>query len=171
MVRTAASVCQHGLDRFACYITAVYTFRMPPRSQDIAEIVTAAHTLTRLAALETKNDAPATQWRALSVLDAEGPMRLGELARASRATQPGMTRLVGQLAEAGLVTREHDPADSRATVIGIADHGRESLAAWRIELRDALAPLFADLSDEEWAVLSRAAGILKSHITPTGAAR
>jgi DNA-binding MarR family transcriptional regulator len=139
-----------------------------PRAEDISEIVTAAHVLTRLAALETKNEAPSTQWRALSILQSDGPMRLGELARASRATQPGMTRLIGQLAEAGLVTRDHDPSDSRATVIEITDRGREDLAAWRVELRDALQPLFADLTDAEWATLSQAARILKSRTTPRG---
>ena len=142
-----------------------------PRAEDISEIVTAAHVLTRLAALETKNDAPSTQWRALSILQSDGAMRLGELAAASRATQPGMTRLIGQLAEAGLVCRDHDPSDSRATVISITARGGEELAAWRIELRDALAPLFADLSDEDWAVLSHAARILKSRTTLQGAAR
>jgi DNA-binding MarR family transcriptional regulator len=141
------------------------------RADDIFEIVTAAHVLTRLASLETRNDAPSTQWRALSILKSDGPMRLGELAKASRATQPGMTRLVGQLAEAGLVTRDQDPSDSRATVIAVTPLGRDELAAWRIELRDALAPLFADVSDDEWDVLAHAARILKAHTTPRGDTR
>jgi DNA-binding MarR family transcriptional regulator len=79
-----------------------------------------------------------------------------------------MTRLIGQLAEAGLVTRDHDPSDSRATVIEITDRGRADLAAWRVELRDALQPLFADLTDAEWDTLSHAARILKSRTTPRG---
>jgi len=141
------------------------------RADDIFELVTAAHALTRLATLQTRNDAPSTQWRALSILKSDGAMRLGELAKACRATQPGMTRLVGQLAEAGLVTREHDPSDSRATVIAITPLGLEELAAWRIELRDALAPLFADVSDDEWDVLAHAARILKAHTNPRGDTR
>ncbi|WP_308493701.1 MarR family winged helix-turn-helix transcriptional regulator [Microbacterium terrisoli] len=141
------------------------------RAQDIAEIVTAAHTLTRVAALETRNEAPAAQWRALSVLATGGPLRLGELATASRTTQPGMTRMVGQLVEAGHVRRDHDPADSRASVISITERGRAALAAWRIELRDALEPLFADLGDDDWAVLSRAAHILSSRTNPQGVTR
>jgi DNA-binding MarR family transcriptional regulator len=137
-----------------------------PRPQDIAEIVTAAHTLTRLAALETKNDAPAAQWRALSILQTEGPLRLGALATASRTTQPGMTRLVGQLVDSGLVARDNDPSDSRATVISITAAGADALAAWCIELRDALEPLFADLDDDDWAALSRVARILSSRTAP-----
>ena len=152
------------------YIPVVYTLAMPGAEQ-IAQIVTAAHTLTRLAAAQTKNDAPAAQWRALAALIADGPMRVGELAIAARTTQPGMTRLVGQLADAGLVAREHDPTDSRATVIRATPAGREALQAWRIQLRDALAPLFDDLDDEDWAALTRVARILSTRTVPQGAAR
>ncbi|UUT35472.1 MarR family winged helix-turn-helix transcriptional regulator [Microbacterium elymi] len=141
-----------------------------PRSHDIAEIVTAAHTLTRLAALQTKNDSPAAKWRALSVLSTDGPLRLGALATASRTTQPGMTKLVGAMEKEGLVRRDGDPSDSRATVISVTAQGRTALADWRLELRDALMPLFADLGDDEWATLSRAARILTSHTTLQGAA-
>jgi DNA-binding MarR family transcriptional regulator len=84
----------------------------------------------------------------------------------SRVTQPGMTRLVGQLADAGLIVREADPADSRASVIHITDAGATALAAWRVQLRDALEPHFADLSDEDWAALSRAARILAVKTAP-----
>ena len=81
-------------------------------AEDIEEIVVAAHALTRIAALETRNEAPAAQWRTLSILQNEGPQRLGELATLSRVTQPGMTRLVGQLA----ACRSHRPRErSRPT--------------------------------------------------------
>ena len=119
-------------------------------AEDIEQIVVAAHALTRIAALETRNEAPAAQWRTLSILQTEGPRRLGELAAMSRVTQPGMTRLVGQLADAGLIARESDPADSRASIIKITDAGARAIAAWRVQLRDALEPHFADLDEDDW---------------------
>jgi DNA-binding MarR family transcriptional regulator len=130
------------------------------RSQDIERIVVAAHALTRLAALETRNEAPAAQWRTLSILRTEGALRIGELASASRVTQPGMTRLVGQLADAGLVERSSDPDDSRVTVVAATPAGLRALDAWLVQLRDALEPRFSDLDDEDWAALSRVADIL-----------
>jgi DNA-binding MarR family transcriptional regulator len=139
------------------------------RAQDIEEIVVAAHALTRIAALETRNEAPAAQWRTLSILQNEGAQRLGELATFSRVTQPGMTRLVGQLESSGLVERGSDPTDSRATVIGITDAGARALAAWRIQLRDALEPHFADLSEDDWAALARTARILAAKTAPRAA--
>lgn len=141
------------------------------RVDDIENIVIAAHTLTRLAAVRTNNLAPATQWRALSILAKEGPMRLGTLATACRATQPGMTRLIGQMAQQGLVVRDSDPDDSRATVVSATGLGATAFAAWRVQLRDALAPFFSDLDDDDWAALSRVAAILSSRTSPAELAR
>lgn len=132
------------------------------RAEDIEQIVVAAHALTRLAAAQTRNEAPSAQWRALSVLCSEGPQRIGELARLARITQPGMTRLVTQLEELGLVVKTADAADSRASLVAATPAGESALAAWRVQLRAALEPLFDGLDDEDWAVLARAAGILSS---------
>lgn len=130
------------------------------RGDDIERIVVAAHALTRIAAVETRNHAPAAQWRTLSILRSEGALRIGELATASRVTQPGMTRLVSQLADAGLVERIPDPADSRATIVEATDAGIRALDAWLVQLRDAIEPRLADLDDEDWAALARVAAIL-----------
>ncbi len=135
------------------------------RAEDIERIVVAAHALTRIAALSTKNEAPVAQWRALTVLQHDGPQRIGELARASRTTQPGMTRLVGQLAEQGLVARGDDPDDFRATIVTLTESGGLALAAWREELLRALEPMFENLSDPEWAALEHASRILTSRAT------
>lgn len=142
------------------------------RSHDIERIVVAAQRLTRIAAAETHNEAPAAQWRTLSILRTEGPLRLGELATASRVTQPGMTRLVGQLADAGLVARISDPSDSRAIVVEVTPAGVQALEAWLVQLGEALAPRFADLDDADWAALTRAAEILSARVaSPAAAAR
>jgi len=130
------------------------------RAEDIERIVVAAHALTRVAALSTQNDAPAAQWRALSILQREGAQRVGDLARTSRTTQPGMTRLVGQLTDQGLVTRSADPDDSRATVVTITTAGSDAIDGWREQLGTSLQPLFEDLTEEEWSTLEHAARIL-----------
>ena len=141
------------------------------RADDIERIVIAAHTLTRIAALSTQNDAPSAQWRALSLLQQQGPLRVGDLARLARTTQPGMTRLVGQLVEQSLVTRTPDPDDSRATVVTLTGAGAAALEAWKTELGAALEPLFADLDQAEWAALEHAARILTERATDAAATR
>lgn len=129
-------------------------------TRDVEAIVIAAHTLTRIAALRIGDQTPSAQWRALSILRSEGPLRVGELARLGRTTQPGTTRLVAALAHEGLVERSADDEDSRATVVSITAAGRDALAAWRERLGSALEPLFDGLDDADWHTLSRAAQLL-----------
>ncbi|WP_406249910.1 MarR family winged helix-turn-helix transcriptional regulator [Microbacterium sp. M] len=133
------------------------------RADVIPSIVLSAHALARIAAQDAKNEAPSAQWRVLSILERDGGIRLGALAAAARTTQPGMTRLIGDLERAGLVSRSSDPADSRATVVDITPAGRTAVQEWRAEFRATLAPRFADLGDDDWATLSRAAEILMGH--------
>ncbi|WP_309066929.1 MarR family winged helix-turn-helix transcriptional regulator [Microbacterium sp.] len=129
----------------------------------IPAIVLASHALARIAAQDAGNDAPSAQWRVLSILERDGALRIGGLARAARTTQPGMTRLIGDLERAGLVARTADPADSRATLVTVTAKGLDAVRAWRAELRDTLAPRFAALGEDDWAALARAAEILAAH--------
>lgn len=133
------------------------------RDEIIPSIVISAHALARIAAKQANNDAPSAQWRVLSILERENGQRVGTLAAAGRTTQPGMTRLLGDLERAELVTRTADPEDSRATVVHITDAGLAALRGWRDEFRITLAPHFDDLDVVDWATLTRAAEILAAH--------
>ncbi len=103
----------------------VYTVGMQ-HGDDILRLVTGAHALTRVASLETRNEAPAAQWRTITLLRDHGPQRIGDLAALSRVTQPGMTRLVAQMADAGLLERGADDNDSRATVVSVEQAADQS---------------------------------------------
>jgi DNA-binding MarR family transcriptional regulator len=130
------------------------------REDDLLRLVVAAHALTRVAANETRNEAPSAQWRTLRILREHGPQRLGELATISRVSQPGMTRLIGQMVSAGLVSRDADPSDARVQIVGITDAGIDALDVWLDQLRGALAPHFTDLDDAGWAAIATAADAL-----------
>ncbi|WP_029263589.1 MULTISPECIES: MarR family winged helix-turn-helix transcriptional regulator [unclassified Microbacterium] len=133
------------------------------RTDVIASLVLSGYALGRIAAQDAGNDAPAAQWRVLSLLEQEGARRVGELAAAARTTQPGMTRLLGLLEREGLVLRSPDPDDSRAIVVDITPQGTAAVATWRAEFREILAPRFAALNDGDWSALTRAAEILAAH--------
>ena len=126
----------------------------------IIDLIVATNRLTRIAAVESGNTAPASQWRILSVLDSDGPQRVGTLATALRITQPAITQFVPQLEAQHLLTRGHDPHDARATLLTITDEGRIALNDWKSELGGAIAPLLGDLTDEDWAALERTATII-----------
>lgn len=127
---------------------------------DIETLIVAAHALTRIAALETASETPAAQWRTLTILRDHGPLRVGDVARLSRVTQPGMTRLVGQMAEQGLVEKSTDAADSRVSVVSVTPLGLEALQTWLLRLTSALAPHFDDLDEAEWQALRTTAAVL-----------
>lgn len=130
------------------------------REEDLLRLIVAAHAVTRLAAIETKNDTPAAQWRTLKLLRDHGPQRVGDLAVLSRVSQPGMTRLVGQLTHAGLVARDADSSDARVQVVSITAAGSRALDAWLHQLTDALAPHVAALDDTTWDAVAVAADAL-----------
>src|SRR5436190_23356704 len=54
----------------------------------------------------------------------EGPMRLRSLAQAKHADPSTVSRQAAQLVRAGLVSRQVDPADARASLFLITEQGR-----------------------------------------------
>jgi DNA-binding MarR family transcriptional regulator len=132
------------------------------RSDILESLLVSSTRLVRIAAQTTGSNTPQAVWRTLGILDSDGPMRVGELATASRVTQPGMTRVLATMIEEELVSRIADVADSRAWLIRITPKGRAALEAWRVQLAGALQPWFADLDQGEWAILERAVELMAS---------
>jgi len=132
------------------------------QTQTLESLIVSAHRLGRIAARSTGDGTPAAVWRTLSILETDGPMRIGALAVASRVTQPGITRLVNEMVADGLLTRSDDPSDLRSCIVSLTKHGHSALEAWRMRIAEELTPMFDGLDDDDWAVLSRAAAILAS---------
>ncbi|ALJ20039.1 MarR family winged helix-turn-helix transcriptional regulator [Microbacterium sp. No. 7] len=130
------------------------------REETLLRLIMSVHTLTRVASLETRNETPVAQWRTLALLRDHGPQRVGDLARLSRVTQPGMTRLAGHMIDAGLLKRSLDPGDARASVLSITPDGEAALVDWLDLLSSTVSPHFADLDDADWAALERVTEIL-----------
>jgi DNA-binding MarR family transcriptional regulator len=138
---------------------------MTSQPTDILEsLLTSTHRLTRIAAQETGRTTSPAVWRTLSILTTDGDLRVGDLARASRVSQPTMTKLVRGLADDELVKRIADTDDSRAWLIAITAKGTAALTEWRGQLADSLGELFADLDDDDWDVLERATRLLASRV-------
>jgi DNA-binding MarR family transcriptional regulator len=136
----------------------------------IESLLTSNHRLTRMAAQATGSTVSAAVWSSLSILNSDGPRRNGELARAARISQPGMTKLLANLIEDEWVYRIADVDDSRAWLIAITDKGRDALADWRTQLAEATRDIFRDLSETEWAALEKASTILALRLADTAVA-
>ncbi|WIM93359.1 MarR family transcriptional regulator [Actinoplanes oblitus] len=82
---------------------------------------------------------------ALSVLrrlaDA-GPGRVTDLAKLTRASQPGMTQLIGRMEKSGLVQRVPDPNDGRGVLVGVTQAGRDVVARTYTHYAQTLDRLF-----------------------------
>ncbi|WP_144710918.1 MarR family winged helix-turn-helix transcriptional regulator [Curtobacterium pusillum] len=138
----------------------------PNREQTLETLVVSVNRLIRSAAQATGNSTSSAVWRTLGILETDQPLRLGELAAASRVAQPTMTRLVASMLADGLVSRTVDPDDSRGQLIELTEAGRVRLAEWRATIASTVGPLFADLDDDEWDLLHHAATLIASR-TPT----
>ena len=130
------------------------------REQTLETLLVSVNRLIRSALQATGHTTSTAVWRTLGILEADDALRLGELARASRVSQPTMTRLVAGMTADGLVSRTVDPDDSRGQRIEITDTGRERLVAWRAALTSTVGPLFEDLTDDDWDILHDASALI-----------
>jgi DNA-binding MarR family transcriptional regulator len=118
------------------------------------------HLLRGVRRVDAQSGLPPAQLSALSVVVFGGPLSLGALAAAEQVRPPTMTRLVDSLEAAGLVTRETDPSDARAVLIGATPAGRRLLAEGRRRRVEALAERLLSLDADERAALHAAAPAL-----------
>ena len=130
------------------------------RAETIETLLVSVNRLIRTAVQSTGTTTSPAVWRTLGILETDQPLRVGELATASRVSQPTMTRLVSGMLDDGLVSRSVDPDDSRGQRIGITDAGRAHLLAWRATLTRTVGPVFADLDDDQWDVLHEASALI-----------
>ena len=139
------------------------------RTESLESLLVATNRVIRLAAQTTGSTVSSAVWTTLSVLESDGPHRVGDLARVARISQPGMTKVLHGLVEDEWVLRIADVEDSRAWLIAVTDKGRGALADWRTQLADATSEIFHDLTEAEWATLTNAAAILGARLNKKAA--
>jgi DNA-binding MarR family transcriptional regulator len=108
--------------------------------------------------LRQQGDEPLTpsQQSALIMIEARGPITLGDLAAAERVQPPTMTRIVAALAEQGFLERVADETDRRVARVEITSEGRKLLDRSRTRKTAYLAARLRRLSPEERDTVERA---------------
>src|SRR5438094_864576 len=96
------------------------------------------------------------QYNVLRIIDGEGPMAQGEIARRLLVSAPVITRQATALADAGLVERQPDVADRRSIRLALTAKGRRRVRAMRRELLAAAGELLAPLPEAQRAGLATA---------------
>jgi DNA-binding MarR family transcriptional regulator len=102
-----------------------------------------------------------TQLAALSTVERQGPLRLGDLAAAEGIAPSTLTRLVAVLEELGYVQRCADPKDARASTLAITELGHETLERLRAEGTALLTQSLLLLTEEQRAALAAAVPALE----------
>jgi DNA-binding MarR family transcriptional regulator len=100
-------------------------------------------------------DIAPSQFRALRVLKRHGVMRLSELADHLRIAARSATEVIDALEARGLVERRPDPADRRAILVEVTEHGISILDAVRAARGTEAERVFGRLSRADRAHLAR----------------
>jgi DNA-binding MarR family transcriptional regulator len=85
------------------------------------------------------------QLKVLFRLNAQGPAKVGALARALRVTLPTMTGILDRLVEQGLIRRDEDPGDRRLVISRLTDSGEELVDRLQAASRTRLTRVYEAL--------------------------
>ncbi|KAA0700525.1 MarR family transcriptional regulator [Neorhizobium sp. P12A] len=90
----------------------------------------------------------AGQYPFLGAIDRAGPLTIGELAESVGITQPGATRTLGQLTDAGLVEVRASEEDQRRKLVSLTDKGRALVERSRRDIWPVIEAAVRDLCGE-----------------------
>ncbi|MGW2488251.1 MarR family winged helix-turn-helix transcriptional regulator [Streptomyces sp. NPDC001606] len=99
---------------------------------------------------------PMAQVELLQVLGEHSPARISDLASRRRLAVSTVSGLIGQMITAGLVARDVDSADRRASVVTLTHAGREKLDAWTTAHERRIDAALAALDDTARAAIADA---------------
>lgn len=91
---------------------------------------------------------------------AEEPLRVSRIAANLGIRVPSATEQIIKLEQAGLVSRQPDPTDSRAVLVALTDHGRSEWETASRHRNERVAALLEQLDDAERATLAAALPII-----------
>jgi DNA-binding MarR family transcriptional regulator len=122
--------------------------------QDVAERLAAALTALHrqsasVASQLTKLGVDKSAFVLLGTLHMQGPMRAGALAEAVLADPSTISRQVAALVRDGLLQRQADPEDGRASVLAVTPSGAAVVETNRLRRTTAIAGMLAHWSPED----------------------
>ena len=134
---------------------AVFTEELPTRLR------LAIMRLARRLRQQAEPDMTPSMLSAMANIEYRQPVTLGHLAEAERVTPPTMSKIVGRLVDAGLVTRTVDVDDRRIQRVSLSRDGAKLIARNRSRKNAYLARKLRRLEPEEVAKLEEAVGVIE----------
>ena len=117
--------------------------------------------LARRLRQQAEPDLTPSMLSAMANIEYRQPVTLGQLAEAERVTPPTMSKIVGRLEDASLVTRTVDPDDKRIQRLSLSHNGVKLIARNRSRKNAYLARKLRKLEPEEVAKLKEAVGVIE----------
>jgi DNA-binding MarR family transcriptional regulator len=103
-----------------------------------------------------------TQMSVLNSVVRHGPLRLAELQSIEAVNPTMLSRIVGKLEDAGLISRVGDPVDRRVVTVSVTAAGRRTQEQVRDERNQLLTALLKGLPPEEAAAVIAALPALEA---------
>jgi DNA-binding MarR family transcriptional regulator len=117
--------------------------------------------LARRLRQQAEADLTPSMLSAMANIEYRQPVTLGQLAEAERVTPPTMSKIVGRLEDAGLVTRTADSEDKRIQRLSLSREGVRLIARNRSRKNAYLARKLRKLEPEEVAKLEDAVEVIE----------
>jgi DNA-binding MarR family transcriptional regulator len=129
--------------------------------QETLQLLVGMHRIVRyLRRTNTTSTLHPTQFIALFLIADEQPIRIGTIAAKVPCSQPTATTTVAGLEAAGLVKRQQDTLDGRATAVVLTPAGDEMVKASGLHAAEDLSKLLDRLSAEDRALVLSAGAVL-----------
>jgi DNA-binding MarR family transcriptional regulator len=109
-----------------------------------------------------------SQYEVLITIVGRGPLRHADLASMEGLNPTMLSRIIGKLEEAGLVTRLADSGDGRVVHVAATKRGRDLVTRIRNERSDVLSAALNGLSEGEQQRLIAALPVLESLVEKLG---
>jgi DNA-binding MarR family transcriptional regulator len=101
----------------------------------------------------------------LITLAISGPLSVSELAQRAGMTIAHASLVVGELARAGLVTREHDERDRRRILVSLSATARPAVAEMRRRNAEPVIAFLCELDEEQAEEFIAAVSLLLTHLS------
>jgi DNA-binding MarR family transcriptional regulator len=137
---------------------AVQALRLDEIERAVATLLRSlsGRSASALVAERSGSDLPAASIALLEQLEGGGPQRVSRIAKYQKVGVPALTPRIKELETAGLIRRDVDPVDARASLISLTDTGRAILARIREARCGILAEALVDMDPEVIATASDA---------------
>jgi DNA-binding MarR family transcriptional regulator len=138
---------------------------VPQPPADSTELTTVVTRLRRALRRSIRSEypwelRPAAQLEVLQTMTDDRSWRVGDLAERLRLAQSTVSALIGKLVDAGLLSRDVDPVDRRASLVALTTAGRGELRQWDAAHRKRIDHALNELSARDRATVLAAVGAI-----------